>query len=81
MSRISMWRAAPKNMRKTMTDAARRGCAKVRYRNRVDALIALARIQFRDKPTRAKSETRVYRCERCYGYHLTSKPYRPRRSS
>lgn len=52
-------------------------CQKWRYRTRVDALIALANIQGRDDPKRAKTERRAYRCERCRGWHLTSQ--RPRK--
>lgn len=61
-----------------MTGTDPRRCAKTRYRTRIDALIALARIQRRDNPKRSKTETRPYRCGRCHGWHLTSKPYRPR---
>lgn len=49
------------------------GCAgKVRYRTRIDALIALADTTKR-KPMRTdKDERRPYRCESCFGWHLTS---------
>jgi len=51
-------------------------CKKQRFKSRIDALIALSRIQWRDKSWRPKQETRAYLCERCYGWHLTSKPKR-----
>jgi len=46
-------------------------CGKpVGYKDRVAALYALARIQYKDKP--GHNEKRVYRCD--YGkFHLTSK--------
>src|SRR6478735_5334226 len=49
-------------------------CTKWRYRSRVDALLALARIQYRDSSNRDKQEQRAYRCTRCFGWHLTSRP-------
>lgn len=55
------------------------GCRKRRYRRRVDALIALANIQWHDKSTRAKQEQRAYHCLSCHGWHLTSQ--RRRRAS
>lgn len=48
-------------------------CTKRRYRSRVDALLALARIQYRDSSNRDKREQRAYRCSRCFGWHLTSR--------
>lgn len=48
-------------------------CKKRRYRDQVDAKIALANIQWRDNARRQKTETRLYRCPHCKGYHLTSK--------
>jgi len=55
---------------------ARQRCRKQRYRAHVDALLALARIQWLDDPDRPKQESRVYRCDRCFGFHLTSTPKR-----
>jgi hypothetical protein len=49
-------------------------CTKWRYRTRVDALLALARIQRRDSSGREKQEQRAYHCSRCFGWHLTSRP-------
>ena len=50
------------------------GCpsGKVRYRDRLDALLALSRIDRKDSPRRSKSEQRAYPCPRCKGWHLTS---------
>ena len=45
---------------------------KVRFRDRLEAQIALARARVSDSPRRR--ETRYYLCEECRGYHLTSKP-------
>ncbi|WP_186343712.1 hypothetical protein [Streptomyces sp. CFMR 7] len=42
---------------------------KRRYRNRLDARIALANTRRRDH-----GEKRVYQCPGCHGWHLTSKP-------
>lgn len=42
---------------------------KRRYRDRLDALIALARI-------RRDGERRIYRCPLCRGWHLTSQERR-----
>jgi hypothetical protein len=50
------------------------GCGKIRYRRRIDAKIVLARIRGKDNPRRPKSETRIYRCRDCKGFHLTSQP-------
>lgn len=47
-------------------------CRKRRYHRRVDALMALAGIRWRDKPTRFKQEQRAYRGHNCNGWHLTS---------
>lgn len=57
-----------------MGDGSRREwCRKHRYRSRVDALIALARVRAKDDVKRAKQEQRAYRCPRCHGWHLTSR--------
>ena len=47
---------------------------KVRYRDRLGAEIALALLVREDH-----GEARVYRCPRCFGWHLTSKPSRKKR--
>lgn len=44
---------------------------KVRYRDKLGARIALARTW-----GRARDESRIYRCEFCHGWHLTSQPKR-----
>lgn len=51
-----------------------RGCpsGKVRYRDRLGALLALSKIGRKDSPRRPKSEGRAYQCPRCKGWHLTS---------
>lgn len=46
-------------------------CAKVRYRTKLDARIALVFIN--RKRDRGKAERSAYRCPFCYGWHLTSK--------
>ncbi|GAA1807163.1 hypothetical protein GCM10009771_06530 [Nesterenkonia flava] len=51
-------------------------CGKARYRDRVAALIALARIRNSPRPPRAKEPCRAYPCPQCKGWHLTSKPRR-----
>lgn len=48
-------------------------CQKVRYRDRVAALLALASTGRADQ-RRDKNEKRAYRCPRCNGWHLTSRP-------
>lgn len=53
-------------------------CGKVRYRDRVAALMVLARIVAVDSPRRAKQEQRPYPCPLCHGWHLTSQPRRGR---
>ncbi|KMM44867.1 hypothetical protein CWIS_13650 [Cellulomonas sp. A375-1] len=45
---------------------------KVRYRDRLDALLALSKIGRKDSPRRPGSEQRAYPCPRCKGWHLTS---------
>lgn len=52
-----------------MTAACATG--KRRYRNRLDAKIALTDTRRRDR-----RETRAYRCNTCRGWHLTSQPAR-----
>ena len=47
-------------------------CGKIRYRDRLAAKLALARIMRRDDASRPKSERRPYRCPACRGWHLTS---------
>lgn len=48
-------------------------CTKVRYRDRIAALLALANARHRDGSRRAKLEQRAYRCPACRGWHLTSR--------
>lgn len=55
-------------------------CMKLRYRDRIAALLALAKVQHQDKAARAKLEQRAYRCPSCGGWHLTSRNYRDRTS-
>lgn len=43
---------------------------KVRYRDRIAALMALATLRHQDKA--GHIETRAYRCRYCRGWHLTS---------
>jgi Transcription factor zinc-finger len=45
-------------------------CGKVRYRDRLGALIALSSTQRSVKARR--DGVRVYRCPKCHGWHLTS---------
>jgi hypothetical protein len=45
---------------------------KVRYPDRIAALLALAEVQNQDKSWRPKLERRAYRCSQCGGWHLTS---------
>lgn len=46
-------------------------CDKVRYRTKLDAKIALVKVQIkRDAETR--HERSIYRCPSCLGWHLTS---------
>lgn len=40
---------------------------KMRYRDELDAKIALARVRWKDR-----GEKRCYRCPLCRGWHLTS---------
>jgi hypothetical protein len=46
-------------------------CSKIRYRDRVAALLALASTA-RNEQRREKNERRAYRCPKCKGWHLTS---------
>ncbi len=54
-------------------------CSKIRYRDKVSALIALARTG-RGGERRPKDEKRAYECPACKGWHLTSGPEPPRRA-
>lgn len=51
-------------------------CKKIRYRDRIAALLAMANSQHRDASHRPKTEQRAYRCPLCYGWHLTSRAER-----
>lgn len=50
-------------------------CKKRRYRDEVSAKLAMASTSLKDH-RRIKNEIRLYKCNRCKGYHLTSQPYR-----
>jgi hypothetical protein len=50
-------------------------CTKVRYRDRIAALLALATVRTQDKSHRAKVEARAYFCSSCRGWHLTSRKH------
>lgn len=47
---------------------------KARYRDELDAMIALANMSSDDRAKRR--EQRAYRCPSCRGWHLTSQPKR-----
>lgn len=49
-------------------------CLKIRYRNKLEAKIALASTQ--RAASSARGETQVYWCQECSGWHLTSRPRR-----
>ena len=51
---------------------------KIRYRDRIATKLALASAQRTDGSKRAKIEQRIYRCPKCYGFHLTSQTKRRR---
>ena len=46
---------------------------KIRYSDRIAALLALSTAQTQDDPTRPKVEARAYKCPSCHGWHLTSR--------
>lgn len=50
-------------------------CGKVRYRDRIAAELALAKIQHQGH-RQGKEEKRAYRCAGCRGWHLASNPSR-----
>lgn len=54
-----------------MTDRRATTCRKLRYRDEIAANLALATLQRQGKT--GHHETRTYRCEKCRGWHLTSK--------
>jgi hypothetical protein len=45
---------------------------KVRYRDGIAAMLALAKIR-NDEPA-GHTEKRAYKCRDCHGWHLTSRP-------
>lgn len=57
-----------------------RPCRKTRYGDRLEALLALARIGTQDH-VRAKAPHRAYCCQFCQGWHLTSQAEFSRRVS
>ena len=50
------------------------GCQKIRYRDRLAALLALARTQNTADAAGTRHERRAYQCPACRGWHLTSQP-------
>lgn len=50
-------------------------CSKIRYRDEIAAKLALINTRKNDSK-RPKDEKRPYKCEKCSGWHLTSKPER-----
>lgn len=52
---------------------------KIRHRDRIAALLALASAQHTDGSRRPKLEQRAYRCPTCKGWHLTSQTRKPAR--
>ena len=56
-----------------------RPCTKVKFRDRISALLALARMDHaRDA---GPAPCRTYRCPHCRTWHLTSQPQRPGRAA
>lgn len=51
---------------------------KIRYKDKIAVMLALAKITQQDKTGRPATESRFYRCPHCRGYHLTSKRSSPR---
>lgn len=51
-------------------------CRKVRYRDRLAALLALASTGSAKHTARPKYEKRAYPCPTCRGWHLTSQEKR-----
>lgn len=49
-------------------------CHKIRYRTEVDAKIALSSTAYaaNKNSSEKRKESRIYRCPRCAGFHLTS---------
>jgi hypothetical protein len=61
--------------------AARRPCptGKVRYRDERAARVELVGLVIsRNRGDARRHERRVYECHRCFGWHTTSKPKKPR---
>ena len=54
------------------------GCKKRTYPSEIDAKLALAETKRKRRP-REKEEDRYYKCSRCWGWHLTSAPYNPKK--
>jgi cytochrome c553 len=50
-----------------------RTCRKIRYRDRIAALLALASTARGRHNRRPKDEARAYACPECHGWHLTSR--------
>lgn len=61
------------SMRRMARQKVSKRCGKVRYRDRIAALLALASAQHADGSKRPKVEARAYRCPDCRGWHLTSR--------
>lgn len=51
-------------------------CQKVKYRDRIAALLAMATVRSQDKSHRTKVESRAYYCADCRAWHLTSQKRR-----
>jgi hypothetical protein len=61
------------------------GCktGKLRYRDENAARVVLVASRFRRAVGRGKDrrEERVYQCQFCLGWHLTSTPFRPKKGA
>jgi hypothetical protein len=55
-----------------------RTTGKTSFRDRLDAMLALARIQAATAEDRDYLPQRAYRCNECGAWHLTKKPLRTR---
>lgn len=57
-------------------EMSKRPCTKRAFRDEIAAKLALSRIdKSASRGPRAKEPIRVYKCQHCYKWHMTSQPY------
>lgn len=59
----------------------KRPCTKRTFRDELAAKLALSKIDVNGYSPRAKEPSRIYKCNLCYKWHMTSQPYKEKEDS